>query len=103
MATLARKIYNEEVTDKLQFLELIKSQICKSYKGITRKQSDLINCQEIEKEKGTGMGGLSNEISNLMLMVFILLLRMQCYTKLVQKFINSTRLRTQNRRQMKPR
>ena len=53
-----RKIYNEEVADELQFLELIKSQICKSYKGITRKQSDL-----------------SNEIPNLILIVLILLLK----------------------------
>ena len=57
MATLAwennyynRKIYNEEVTDKLQFLELIKSQICKSYKGITRKQSDL-TVKKLKKKK----------------------------------------------------
>ena len=56
MATLAwetyynRKIYNEEVTDKFQFLELIKSQICKSHKGITRKQSDL-TVKKLKKKK----------------------------------------------------
>ena len=45
-----RKIYNEDITDKLQFLELIKSQICKSYKGITRKQSDL-TVKKLKKKK----------------------------------------------------
>ena len=52
-----RKFYNEEVTDKLQFLEAK----CKSCKEITRKQSDL-TMKKLKKKKGAGMGELSNEM-----------------------------------------
>ena len=49
------------------------------------------------------MGGLSNEIPNLILMVLILLSKDAMLHKVGAEVINSTRQSTQNRKQMKPR
>ena len=63
---------------------------CKSYKGITRKESDL-TVTKLKKKNAAGIGGLSNEIlfksapetlPNLILVVLLLLLKDAIFHKI---------------------